>query len=111
MNIINRQWPHTNSNLSYFQYISGSLSVDCYWADGSTTVLKQKSLGQLTMVSDFIEEASTEFLWHDGKEARLMLEAQSEGHFDNVKYSKQVNVLIDILFESKYPRAQGFSLR
>ena len=40
-----------------------------YWADDSTTILKQKSLGQAIMVSDFIEEASTDFL-HYGKSKR-----------------------------------------
>ena len=36
------------------------------------TVLKQKSLGQAIMVSDFIEEASGDYLWHDDKQARLL---------------------------------------
>jgi len=33
-----------------------------YWSEGSTTVLKQKSLGQSIMVSDFIEEAGGDYL-------------------------------------------------
>ena len=53
----------------------------CYWADGSTAVLKQKSLGQSIMVSDFIEEAGNDFLSHDGSEARLLLENTSRRIF------------------------------
>ena len=40
-----------------------------YWADDHVTILKQKSLGQAIMVSDFVEEATAEYLRHDGKEA------------------------------------------
>ena len=36
-------------------------------------ILKQKSLGQATMVSDFIEEATGDYLRHDGDEARVFL--------------------------------------
>jgi len=36
-----------------------------YWSDGSTTVLKQKPLGQSIMVSDFIEEAGGDYLRHN----------------------------------------------
>lgn len=42
-----------------------------YWSDGNDTVLKQKSLGQAIMVSDFIEEASSNYLRHNDKEARV----------------------------------------
>ncbi len=34
------------------------------------------------MVSDYIEKASADFLQHNGAEARLLLEAQSEGYLD-----------------------------
>ena len=44
------------------------------WADDHVAVLKQKSLGQAIMVSDFIEEATANYLRHDGKEAQLLLE-------------------------------------
>ena len=53
-----------------------------YWADDHVTILKQKSLGQAIMVSDFVEEATAEYLRHDGKEARLLLETQQDGYFD-----------------------------
>ena len=33
-----------------------------YWSDGSNAILKQKSLGQAIMVSDFIEEKGNDFL-------------------------------------------------
>ena len=78
----------------------------CYWADGSTNVLKQKSLGQSIMVSDFIEESGTDYLSNDGNEARLLLETQADGYFDNDKLLVQVGKAIDI-FESKHPHAQG----
>ena len=38
-----------------------------YWSDGRMTVLKQKSLGQAIMVSDFIEEVSGDYLRHNDK--------------------------------------------
>ena len=81
----------------------------CYWADGSTHVLKQKSLGQSIMVSDFIEEGGTDYLSNDGNEARLLLETQADGYFDNDKLLEQVGKAIDI-FESKYLYAQGLFL-
>ena len=43
-----------------------------FWSDGEMTVLKQKSLGQAIMVSDFIEEAGGDFLHHDDKHAHLL---------------------------------------
>ena len=78
----------------------------CYWADDSVTILKQKSLGQSIMVSDFIEECSNDYLEYDGEQARLLLETQTEGYFDSTKFLKQVSKAIDI-FERKYPHAQG----
>ena len=71
-----------------------------HWGDETLSILKQKSLGQSIMVSDFIED-----LKHD-EEARLCLETQSEGYFDNNKLIIQVDKAIDI-FEAKYPAAQG----
>ena len=59
----------------------------CYWADGSTNVLKQKSLGQSIMVSDFIEEGGTDYLSNDGNEARLLLESQADGHMHTHTYA------------------------
>lgn len=80
-----------------------------YWSDGTVTVLKQKSLGQSIMVSDFIEEKSGDYLNHDGKMARVLLETQSEGYFDSCKFLAQVDGALDI-FEAKYPYAQGLFL-
>lgn len=75
------------------------------WTDGSKQVLKQKSLGQSVMVSDFIDEVGG-FLQHEGVKARLMLEHQSDGYFNNDMLLNQVDRTINI-FESKYPDAQG----
>ena len=69
------------------------------------TVLKQKSLGQAIMVSDFIEEASGDYLRHDDEQARL-LKTQTDGYFDNKKFLLQVDKAVDI-FEAKYPSYQG----
>ena len=57
------------------------------------------------MVSDFIEEASGEYFWHEDKQARL-LETQTDGYFDSDKFLLQVDEAIDI-FEAKYPTYQG----
>ncbi len=50
--------------------------------DGTKHVLKQKSLGQAIMVSDFVEEVGG---MHecDGVKATLYLEHQSDGYFTN----------------------------
>ena len=69
-------------------------------------VLKQKSLGQAIMVSDFIEEATSDYLQHDGKQARLFLETQNDGYFDSDTFLAQVETAINI-FEAKFPHAQG----
>ena len=77
----------------------------CYWTDGSRPVLKQKSLGQAIMVSDFVEEVGG-LLEHDGKKARLLLETQTDGYFNNDMLLAQVTETVNI-FEAKYPIAQG----
>lgn len=76
-----------------------------HWSDGTAQALKQKSLGQAVMVSDFVEEVDG-FLEYGGDKARLYLEHQSEGYFTNSMLITQVHRAIDI-FESKYPAAQG----
>ena len=76
-----------------------------HWTDGSRQALKQKSLGQAIMVSDFIEEVGG-FLRHQGEEARFTMEHQSEGYFTNDLLLEQVGKAISI-FEVKYPEAQG----
>ena len=80
-----------------------------YWDDGTLSVLKQKSLGQAIMVSDFIDEASSDYLQHDNKIARLLLETNSDGYFDSDKLISQVERAIDI-FESRHPDAQALFL-
>ena len=57
-----------------------------FWSDGEMTVLKQKSLSQAIMVSDFIKEMSGDFLTHDDKDARPLLETQSNAYFDREKF-------------------------
>jgi hypothetical protein len=76
-----------------------------HWTDGTKQVLKQKSLGQSIMVSDFIDEVGG-FLQHDGEKARLQLEHQSEGYFNNEMLLKQVDNAVTI-FEARYPSAQA----
>ena len=76
-----------------------------HWTNGTSQALKQKSLGQSVMVSDFIEEVNG-FLKYESEEARLLLEHQSEGYFNNDKLVEQVERAIDI-FERKYPGVQG----
>lgn len=80
-----------------------------YWDDGTLSVLKQKSLGQAIMVSDFIDEATSDYLQHDDKMARLLLETNSDGYFDSDKLISQVERAIDI-FESRHPDAQALFL-
>ncbi len=60
-----------------------------HWTDGSNQVLKQKSLGQAIMVSDFVEEVGG-MLECDGEKATLFLEHQSEGYFTNDMLISQV---------------------
>ena len=76
-----------------------------HWTDGSKQALKQKSLEQSVMVSDFIDEVSG-FLQHEGEKARLLLEHQTDGYFNNDMLLEQVDKAITI-FEAKYPVAQG----
>ena len=76
-----------------------------HWTDGSRQALKQKSLGQVVMVSNFIEEVGG-FLQHQGNKAHLLLELQSEVYFTKDMLVKQVDRAIDI-FETKYTNAQG----
>lgn len=76
-----------------------------YWSDGSTQALKQKSLGQAVMVSDFIDEVNG-YLKFEDTEARLYLEHQSEGYFTNDMFVDQVSQAISI-FEKKYPGVIG----
>ena len=72
-----------------------------HWADERVQVLKQKSLGQALMVSDFIDEVNGYFR-HNGEEAREYLEHQSEGYWKNEHMIEQANKAIKI-FHNKYP--------
>ena len=49
---------------------------------------------------------SGDYLRHDDKQARLLLETQTNGYSDNEKFLLQVDKVIDI-FEAKYPSYQG----
>lgn len=51
--------------------------------------MKQKSLGQSIMVSDFLDEVDS-FLQFDGEKARLLLETQTDGCFTNEMLIVQV---------------------
>ena len=79
-----------------------------YWNDGRNTVLRQKSMGQAIMVSDFIDEVDG-FLRIGSMEARTTLEHQRDGYFSNEKFIVQVDKAINI-FERKYPGVQGIFL-
>ncbi len=76
-----------------------------FWADGHMLVLRQKSLGQAIMVSDFIVEGEG-YLRDENGEARVLLETSSEGYFNNEKFLDQVDVALDI-FDRKYPQYRG----
>ena len=70
-----------------------------FWGDEGTNVLRQKSLGAGIMVSDFIDEVNGYVRLEDGsQEARLYLETQKEGYFNNnQKYFLQLTTIsIDI---------------
>ena len=77
-----------------------------HWADEKVNVMQQKSLGQAIIVSDFIEEATGDYLKHNSSEARLILETQSDGYFNRDKFLHQVDRAITI-FENKFPHVQG----
>ena len=52
-----------------------------HWGDGTMkNILKQKSLGQAIMVSDFVEENGSDYLRYNGQEARLVLETSTDGY-------------------------------
>ena len=75
-----------------------------HWSDGSKQALKQKSLGKAIMVFDFLEEVGG-FLKCEDEQARLLLEHQSEGYFNNEMLIDQVRKTISI-FERKYPSSK-----
>ena len=80
-----------------------------YWSDGTINTLKQKSLGQAIMVSDFIEKYGSDYLRHINEEARLLLEMNTDGYFNNDLLLKQVDKVIKV-FKDKYPHAQALFL-
>ena len=84
---------HANSNQSF------------RLSNGSNQALKQKSLGQAVMVSDFIDGVDG-YLTFEEEEARLYLEHQTEGYFTNDMFLDQVGKAVDS-FESMYPGAVG----
>ena len=61
-----------------------------HWTDGTKQVLKQKSLGQAIMVSDFVEEVGG-LLEFEGEKACLLLEHQTQGYFNNEMLIAQVS--------------------
>ena len=76
-----------------------------YWSDSESQILRQKSLGSSIMVSDFVDEVSGYLCCGEDK-ARLQLEPQKDGYFNNVMFMKQVERMLS-LFERKYPNSQG----
>ena len=79
-----------------------------FWNDGQSQVLRQKSLGSSIMVSDFIIECHG-YLKDDKEAARLYLETQKEGYFNNDMFIAQVKRAITI-FERKFPDITGIFL-
>lgn len=61
------------------------------------------------MISDFIEEKSNDFLFHDGTYSRLALETQKDGYFRSELFLKQIQESLHI-FEKKYPGHQALYL-
>ena len=57
------------------------------------------------MVPDFIEEVDG-YLRHEVKEARVMIEHQVDGCWNNSHMVEQVNLAMDI-FERKYPQCEA----
>ena len=57
------------------------------------------------MVSDFVDELNG-YLAYEGEEARVLLEMQKDGYFNNKMFLVQVEKAIDI-FEKKYPHTRG----
>ena len=76
-----------------------------FWNDGEAQVLRQKSLGSSIMVSDFLVEGNG-YLEDENDSARLYLENNKDGYFNNDKFIKQVTCVIDI-FERKFPHTTG----
>ena len=74
-------------------YANADQSV--FWLDGSKQLLKQKSVGQSIMVSDFVVEGHG-YLQDETRQARVMLEIQKDGYFNSEKILKQVDTAIDI---------------
>ena len=79
-----------------------------FWNDGEAQVLRQKSLGSSIMVSDIMVEGKG-YLEDENDSARLYLETNKDGYFNNDMFIKQVTCAIDI-FERKFPHTTGIFL-
>ena len=79
-----------------------------FWADDETNVLRQKSLGAAIMVSDFVDEVGG-FICDGEESARLLLETNKDGYFNNELLIKQVEKTIDI-FQRIHPDCRGIFL-
>ena len=98
----------TEGNLLFFSSVFRDESTfyanadqSFHWADERVQVLKQKSLGQALMVSDFVDEVNG-YLRHNGEEAREYLEHQSEGYWNNEHMIEQAYKAIKV-FDNNYP--------
>ncbi len=60
-----------------------------HWTDGTKQVLKQKSLGQAIMVSDFVEEVGG-MLESNNERCTIFLEHKTDGYFTNDHLISQV---------------------
>ncbi len=79
-----------------------------FWGDEHTNVLRQKSLGSSIMISDFVDEVSG-FVRNGSDMARLSLETQRDGYFNNDQLLIQVEKTITV-FEEIHPSSRGLFL-
>lgn len=102
------QLPHTISNalppiIRVFEStFHANVVQSFYWSDGFKQALKQKSLGQAVMVSNFTDEVKG-YLKYGNDEACLYLDHQTEGYFMNELFVEQV----EDIFERKSPGVIG----
>ena len=76
--------------------------------DREAQVIRQKSLGSSIMASDFLVEGNG-YLEDENGSARLYLETNKEGYFNNDMFIVQVKSAIDI-FDRKFPGVTGIFL-
>ena len=79
-----------------------------FWGDDESNVLRQKSLGQSIMVSDFVNEVNR-YVRDGNNMACLALEISKDDYFTNEHLLHQVEKTINI-FEQVHPQASALFL-